>query len=138
MDKGLRVVFEEDEVEDEVDFWMGWGGCRFDDDEGVGFAGGFAEATECLIAAMAALLLADTSFAKSCALVFTTGVLVNGFDGVCVVVVLQEWSDGKRCWGQNCWLHFYTDDKCERFHCRDQGHSHRNGLERTTVSCTLG
>ena len=48
------------------------------------------EAIERLIAAMAALVLADTSFVTSCVLVFTLeGVLVTGFDGVRVVVVLQ-------------------------------------------------
>ena len=57
-----------------------------------------ADATERLNAAIAALLLADTSFVRLCALMFTLGVVVvTGFGRVCVVVVLQVWSDGNRC-----------------------------------------
>ena len=92
MDRGLRLVFEGDEVEE---------------DDGLGFTPDLVEAIERLIAAIAALLLADTSFARSCVLAFTLEVVVvTGFDRVCVVAVLQLWSDGNRCWGQNCWLHF--------------------------------
>jgi len=65
------------------------------------------EAIERLIAAMAVLLFADTSFVRSRVMVFTLeAVLVTGFGRVCVVVVLQVWSDGNRCWAHSCWLHF--------------------------------
>ena len=77
-------------MDEEVDSWMGWGGRRVNEDEGLGFTTELAEVIERLIAAIAALLLADTPFVRSCALVFTLGVVVvAGFDGVCVVVVLQ-------------------------------------------------
>ena len=100
------MVFEEDEVEEDDVFWTGLGGFRVDEDEGFGFAVGFVEAIERLIAAIAALVLADTSFVRSCALVFVLKVaVVTGFCGACVVVVLQVWSAGNRCWAQNCWLH---------------------------------
>jgi hypothetical protein len=83
----LRFVFEEDEVEED-DFWMGRGGCRVDEDEGFGFTADFVEVIERLIAAIAALLLTDTSFARSCALVFTLEVVaVTGFDVIWLVVV---------------------------------------------------
>ena len=54
-----------------------------------GFTANVVEAIERLIAAIAALLFADTSFAKSCVMVFPLEVVVTGFDGVCVVAVLQ-------------------------------------------------
>ena len=122
LDKGLRIGFEEDEVDDEDDFWTGPGGCRVDDDRGVGFTVDLVEAIERLIAAIAALLLADTSFARSCALVFALEVvLVSGFDWTCfVVVALHVWSDGNRCLGQNCWLHSFTSDQS----ARSQGGDH--------------
>ena len=85
LDRGLRFVFEEDEVEEDDDFWMDWGSCGVDEDEGFVPTVNLVEATERLIAAIAALLLADTSLVKPWAMVFT----VSGFDGVCVVVVLQ-------------------------------------------------
>jgi len=93
LDRGLSLVFEEDGVEEEV---------------GLGFTTDLVEAIERLIAAIAALLLADASFVRSCVLVFALEVVVvvTGFDKGCVVAVLQVWSDGNRCWGQNCWLHF--------------------------------
>jgi len=94
LDKGLKLLFEEDEVEG---------------DEGLGPTPDLVDAIERLIAAIAALLLADTSFVTSCALVFILEmvvVVVTGFGRVCVVAVLQVWSDGNRCWGQNWWLHF--------------------------------
>lgn len=70
------------------------------------------ETIERLIAAIAAVLMADTPVAGSRALVFTLEeIVVCGFDCICVVVVLQVWSDGNRCWGQNCWLHSYIGDK---------------------------
>lgn len=61
------------------------------DEDGVfGFTANVVEAIERLIAAIAALLFADTSFAKSCVMVFPLEVaVVTGFDGVCVVAVLQ-------------------------------------------------
>jgi hypothetical protein len=68
-------VFEEEEVAGGGDFWMGCGGCKVGEDEGVGFALGLAN--DRLIAAMAALVLAGTSLA------------VNGFGGLCVAAVLQ-------------------------------------------------
>jgi len=77
-----------------------------DDDEGVGFTADLVAAIERLIAAIPALLLADTLFARSCALLFAVEVVVvGGFDRTRVVVFLQVWSVGNRCWGQNCWLH---------------------------------
>ena len=92
LDRGLKLLFEEDEVEE---------------DGGLGFTPDLVNAIERLIAAIAALLLADASFVTSCALVFILEVaVVTGFGRVCVVAVLQVWSDGNRCWGQNCWLHF--------------------------------
>ena len=61
-----------------------------DEDDGLGFTAGLVEVIERLIAAMAALLLADASLARLCALVFTLDVVVvTGFGGVWVVVVLQ-------------------------------------------------
>lgn len=70
-----------------------------DDDEGVGLV----EAIERLIAAIAAFFLADTPFARSCALLFILGMVeIGNIDGVCAAVMLQVWSDGNRCWGQNC------------------------------------
>jgi len=56
LDRGLSLVFEEDGVEEE---------------EGLGFTPDLVEAIERLIAAIAALLFADTSFVRSCVLVFT-------------------------------------------------------------------
>lgn len=59
-------------------------------DDGFGFAVDLVDATERLNAAIAALLLADTSFVRLCALVLTLEVVVaTGFGRVCVVVVLQ-------------------------------------------------
>ena len=79
---------------------------------GVGFIADLVEATERLIAAIAALLLTDTSFVRSCFLTFTLeAVMAAGFDGVLIAEALQAWSDGNRCWGQNCWLHFLGGDK---------------------------
>jgi len=90
LDRGLRIVFEEDEVEVEIDFWTGCGDCRVDDDEGVGFIVDLVEVNERLMAAMAALRLAGNIFGKSCALVFALEVpVVTGFDWTCVAVVLQ-------------------------------------------------
>jgi len=52
-----------------------------DDDEGVGFTADLVAAIERLIAAIPALLLADTLFARSCALLFALEVVVvGGFD----------------------------------------------------------
>lgn len=83
----MKAVFEE--VEDDDDFWFctGWGGCGVDDDARVGFKVDLVEAAERLIAAMAALVLADTS----CPLVFVPEVVlvVTCFDWTCTVVLLQ-------------------------------------------------
>lgn len=90
----MSLVFEEDGVKEEA---------------GLGFTLDLVEAIERLMAAIAALLLADTSFVRSCVLLFALEVVVvvvTGFGKGCVVAVLQVWSDGNRCWGQNCWLHF--------------------------------
>lgn len=74
LDSGFEVVFEEDEVED----------------GGFGFTADLVEAIERLIAVMAAFVLADTSFEKSCTLGFTLEVIAaTGFGVVCIVVVLQ-------------------------------------------------
>lgn len=82
LDRGLRLAFEVD--------WTDRDGCRVDEDEGFGFTADLVEAIERLIAAIAALLLADTSFVKSCVLMFALEVVVvTGFDGICVVAVLQ-------------------------------------------------
>ena len=90
LDRGLRAVFEEDEVEEDGISWTGRGGCTVDEDDGFGFAVDLVDATERLNAAIAALLLADTSFVRLCALVFRLGVtVVTGFGGACIVVVLQ-------------------------------------------------
>ena len=60
---------------------MGWGDCDVEDDEGVGFTWDLVDVIERLIAAIAALLLADTSFSGPCALVFALEVVVvTGFD----------------------------------------------------------
>lgn len=93
LDRGFSLVFEEDGVEEEA---------------GLGFTPDLVEAIERLIAAIATLLLADISFGRSCVLVFglEVAVVVTGFGKGCVVAVLQVWSDGNRCWGQNCRLHF--------------------------------
>ena len=100
------MVFEDDDVPED-EFWTGCGGWRVDEDDGLGFVAGLVEAMERFIAAIAALLLADTSFVRFCILVFTlTVVVVAGFDRACVVVVPQAWSEGNRCWAQNCRLHF--------------------------------